>query len=458
MRKFINNKFRNNRIEKYSLNHYLFAFNYCLWEFFSRVGKRKLKSEFNEFQEISTQIINYNDLTWEDKINILFFTFEIEMNHQYIPKKEFRLNKEKYDDEYEKDKKIKFDYIPLFTQNVDNTLDFENYLEKIRKETTGQKYSLKRNFKEHEINDESGILILSKINQKSAYYQAYDLLKKIIKNITKESALFELLYSINSGTGSNKISKEITFKMSLLSEKKIKKELELLIPKFIFREASIFPQSLAYNAYYSPTSNILLVNENTYFNMSLEEGYQKLIQNDDNEGKYTIPLLMLFLHEFLGHGKHALKVNLKYGREKSPTHMTIGYKENLSTFYVESKGESGRFLEFFISPYEEIIYYLKYSQDSFRELLDYKLWIAKDMNELNKIVAKKIILSGFDFKKERELNKGKLLYSFPIPSENSDDCSDSDQEYENGFDGYEDKSDRRLGYYFFRTERGVFCK
>lgn len=458
MQKFINNKFRNNRIEEYSQNHYLFAFNYCLWKFFSHVGKKKFKSEFNEFQDISSQIIKFNNLTWEEKINILFFIFEIEMNHQFIPKKQFRLNKEKYDDEYEKDKKKKFNYIPFFIPKIDNTLDFENYLEKIRQETTGEKYSLKRNFKKNEITEEGGIFFFSEINHKSAYYQAYDLLKKIIKNITKQSVLFELLYLVNSGTGINKISKETTFKMSLLSVEKIKKKLELLIPKFIYRDARILPQSISYNSYYSPISNILLINENIYFNFSLEVGYKELIEKDDNEGKYTIPLLMLFLHEFLGQGKYAFKENLKYGKEKSKNHMQKGFMEKPETFYVENKVDSGRFLEFFISPYEEIIYYLKYSQDSFRELLDYKLWISKDMSEINKIVAKKIILSGFDFMKERKLNKGKLLYSIPIPSDNSEDCIDSDQEYEDEINGWEDKCDRRLEDYFFRTERGVFCK
>ena len=53
---------------------------------------------------------------------------------------------------------------------------------------------------------------MSEINKNSAYYQAYNLLKQIIKNIDNKSLLFELVYMVNSGTGNNKINNEITFK------------------------------------------------------------------------------------------------------------------------------------------------------------------------------------------------------------------------------------------------------
>ena len=255
---------------------------------------------------------------------------------------------------------------------------------------------------------------------------------------------------INSGTGNNKINNEITFKMCLLSEKKIKNELKLLIPKFIFRES----KNSNYNAFYSPYSKILSINENSYFNFNLSEGKEKLIINNDLNGKYTIPLLLLFLHEFLGHGKHAIKENLKFGKEHSPTHLTLNYNKNPLTIYTESKGESGRLVEFIISPYEEIIYYMKYSQDNFKELLNYKIWISDTMDEINQIVAKKIIDTNFNFFEEKKkFHKKELIINFPSPSKNEEEVSESDEEY--NFENIVSVYDKNEYINNYKSYRGV---
>ena len=423
MKKLINNKLRNIQFEEYNENHYDFCFSYCLWKFFSKVGSIFMISEFEYFHSM---VKNLGNLNWKEKINTLFFFLEIKLFENSQQVESFHLSKNNYENEYGKDNKLKSDNIPIFTQKIDNTLDFNNYIESIKKkEKNIDKYKLKRNFiNNFYYTNVPSILFFSDINKNSAYYQSYNLLKKIIENINSDSYIFDLLYMINSGTGNNKLTNEITFKHSLLSEEKIKKELNSLIPKYIFRE------SIAgdYNAYYSPYSKLISVNENSYFNFSIENGEEMLIERDDVECKYTIPLLVLFMHEYLGHGKHAFKNNLKFGREHSPTHITINYKDNPLTFYTENKGESGRLIEFFISPYEEIIYYIKYSQDNFKELMDFNLWISNTMDELNYIVAKKIIATNFDLEKEKKKKKGTLLNNFPIPSQNKKEVSDSDEE------------------------------
>ena len=110
--------------------------------------------------------------------------------------------------------------------------------------------------------------------------------------------------------------------------------------------------------------------------------------------------------------------------------MTLNYNKNPLTIYTENKGESGRLIEFIISPYEEIIYYMKYSQDNFKELLNYKIWISDNMDEINQIVAKKIIDTNFNFFEEKKrLYKKELLINFPIPSINEEEVSESDEEY-----------------------------
>lgn len=78
------------------------------------------------------------------------------------------------------------------------------------------------------------------------------------------------------------------------------------------------------------------------------------------------------MHEIFGHALHNAKKNLKIGREHSPTNFTIKLNNKYKNYYTQNSGESGRIVEFYISPYKEIIFYLKYSNDKFPELLDYK--------------------------------------------------------------------------------------
>ena len=60
--------------------------------------------------------------------------------------------------------------------------------------------------------------------------------------------------------------------------------------------------------------------------------------------------------------------------------------------------------------------------------MDFNLWISNTMDELNYIVAKKIIATNFDLEKEKKKKKGTLLNNFPIPSQNKKEVSDSDEE------------------------------
>ena len=425
IKKFINNKFIN-RLETYNELHYNFIFNFYLWRYYSYIQfYYQVIGIYNEFLLFFNNIKQKVELNWKEKIKTLFFYFEEKIYEQFgIISKPFTL-KNNYEKEYDKSTDNKKNKLIFSQRKKDNSLDFENYIEEIKKNYQSKPYILQRNLNINYYFGGPDILIFSEINKNSAYYQAYNLLKEIIENINNESLLFELIYMIKSGTGNNKIKNEITFKMSLLSEEKIKNELNLLIPKFIFRES----KNTNYNAYYSPYSKILLINENSYFNFNLVEGKEKLIINDDLNGKYTIPLLLLFLHEFLGQGKYVIKENLKFEKENLQTQVTLNYNKNL-LINTENKGKFGRLIEFIISPYEEVIYYMKYSQDNFKELLNYKIWISDNMDEINLIVARKIIDTNFNFFEEKKrLHKKDYLIYFPIPSINEEELSESDEEF-----------------------------
>ena len=92
---------------------------------------------------------------------------------------------------------------------------------------------------------------------------------------------------VASGTGNNINEKEITYKFSLLSEKKIKKILIDTLPSFILRES----KNNNYNAYYSPSTRILMINENNAFRFSLDEGNKFLVFGKDLMGNIQFQYL-----------------------------------------------------------------------------------------------------------------------------------------------------------------------
>ena len=225
---------------------------------------------------------------------------------------------------------------------------------------------------------------------------------------------------VASGNIHNKLENEITYKFSLLSEKKIKEILIETLPTFILRES----KNNNYNAYYSHSTRILMINENNAFGFSLDEGNKILISGKDLTGKYTIPIFILLMHELFGHANHAYTVKTKLSKEHFP--IKISFKKNgkINNYFIESGWESGRMVEFYISQFEEVILYLKFSGDYFPELLTYDKWIGPDFDELNKLIIKKIILSNFN-------SKNYILTTFPAPFEIDDESlfDDSEEKY-----------------------------
>ena len=74
------------------------------------------------------------------------------------------------------------------------------------------------------------------------------------------------------------------------------------------------------------------------------------------------------MHEIYGHVSYAYRERIKLGKEHSPKNLSIKKGYEYIGFFLDNKGESGRAVDFYISPYEEIICYLKLSGDVFSEL------------------------------------------------------------------------------------------
>ena len=428
----IRNKAANKPQEKFTEEHLFLCINYLYLKILEIKEKNifVIEAFLKQIKSFYEKIEKNKEINIHLKISLLFFYYENMIYKLDINPKKVAFDIKLFDDEYD----IKASSnINIKTKNKnleieddnDDILNFEDFKNEIEKNNKINKYQLntKKKIKSQGLssykisnNTEPEILFIKDCNKKSAYYQAIEILKQIILNINEKSALFELLLLVSSGTGNNKLKKEITYKLSLLSEEKIKKILIEIIPKFILRESNI----TRYNGYYSSANKILLINEYSYFGFSMEEGKKNLIENDDIEGIYTIPLLLLFMHEIFGHAFHNNRQNLKIGREHSPTNFTFKINNKYINFYTQNNGESGKIVEFYISPYKEVIFYMKYSGDKFPELLNFKSWTCSSFKDLNEYITKKIIATEYKEKME--------IINYQIPSFNID-VSDSDDEY-----------------------------
>ena len=215
--------------------------------------------------------------------------------------------------------------------------------------------------------------------------------------------MLEILYLLDSDSASNRIYTNVRiFQLSILSLSQIKEHLKLIIPNVIIRKFhSNNDESIGdyYNKY-----GTLVFYEGTLFEKSQEELDSILTNKEDNECEYTISLIMLLLHELFGHVKHRLDRNSSI----SSCNYYNPY-DNYKLCYHCFLGETGRLLEFYISPNEDIIKYLKFGIFPNKELYSPKLWASKDLNNLRNIVINKI--KYYNFK------SNKILGNFPNGSE-----------------------------------------
>ena len=148
IKQFINNKFIN-KFENYNESHYDFIFNFYLWKYFSYLQfYYQVIGSYDEFIHFYNHIKQKEELNWEEKLKILFFYFEKKIYEQFgIISKPFRINKINSQNEYDKciDNKKKN---LIFSQiKKDNSLDFDNYIEGIKKTYISKLYILQKNLK-----------------------------------------------------------------------------------------------------------------------------------------------------------------------------------------------------------------------------------------------------------------------------------------------------------------------
>ena len=295
-------------------------------------------------------------------------------------------------------------------KNIPNSLDIiriifwynEYYLEK--QDFINKIISLFAN-NEININDDNLIYKLHNFNfiypnnlkTDTPYKKCYNFLYQFIDDLNEDSFLLEILFLLDSDTASNRIYKNVRiFQLSLLSLFQIKEHLKSIIPDVIIRK--FHSKNDKSNGSYIHFNGVMECFEGTLYEMNENELNLNLIEKEDKDCKYTIPLIMVFLHELFGHAKHRLDNT----SSMSPTHYYNPH-DNYKLCFHCLMGESGRLLEFYISPKIDIINYLKFSLFPNNELLSTKLWTANDLSELRTIVQKKILDNKFVCKKKIDL-------------------------------------------------------
>lgn len=287
------------------------------------------------------------------------------------------------------------------------------------------------------------IINFNKINKNCAYSKAHDFIKNIMENITLNSKLFKFFYLCNSGCCSNRLIKDqTTFKLSMISEKIIKSHLIKLLPECCF-------------SFYNPNENacritftedrVSFLNEGALFSKKKDELDELLLINDDIKCEYTIPLVMIILHEYYGHSKNAYH----YKKTISPNYINSNDKftfsdelENekltktckIKKYSLSMNGECGRTLEFIISPDRKIIYTLKFSYISMENLLNVNLWISNTFDQLNDAVNIIINQNQITFDEEKLKT---FLPGFPEDISSVEKVSPIEQIFYNSDDNYD---------------------
>jgi hypothetical protein len=164
------------------------------------------------------------------------------------------------------------------------------------------------------------------------------------------------------------------FKLSMLSLAQIKQNLLLLIPKIMIITDRPKKESIGSLI---TDNGILSIYEGNLFKIGKDLSDLNIMNNKDEQVKYTIPIIMLFLHECFC----CFKNRQRFSEIDSPSYFYNPYDDYKLIFHSD-KGECGRLFEFYISPNIEVIKFLKYSYASMPELLNTEYWTSPNRAQL----------------------------------------------------------------------------
>ena len=232
------------------------------------------------------------------------------------------------------------------------------------------------------------------------YNNAISFMENFVEILNEHSYLLEIFYFIDSEASNNIIYKNCRmFKFSLLSLEQIKLHLKLLIPEIIIRYKNT---DKIKNIFYPFNYGVVTIPEYEIFNLNEKDLDKCLINEEDINCKYSIPLIMYLFEKCF-----CQEINKsKSERNEFPNYFYNPYDNYNPTQYNYNRG-NGKIFEFYISSNIDKIRFLKFSLSPLKELFDINLWVKENLDEINKIIDDK--MKNFDM----ELIKDKKLYDFP---------------------------------------------
>lgn len=314
---------------------------------------------------------------------------------------------------------IKTQIIDKQLQMIDNIMEIINDIEQFsenKKDSTILKYRLYRAtlYNLYSVTQEDAknkfycLSILAKYKQKiidinqsskdNPYYKAITFLKEVASKLNEKSCLFDLLMQYNSGISediillgennkNNKVVAEDTkYELSLLTVEEITKHLTDILPDFIIR----YTCNNDIYSFYSSLNDLIFINEQKTFNDSI-------ICSFDNKMCYTLPIVLLLIHECWGHMK-VVKSNKIKRESPIKNYLRSGnFNEELMEIIEKKtgkiKGESGLelenliigskdkfFSEFLLNKYENIN----------KNLLNSDLWVKTSFKDFQNLMRKNV--------------------------------------------------------------------
>ena len=309
------------------------------------------------------------------------------------------------------------DDIEQFTNDKENQIELKY---RLYRSTLYNLYSITE---EKSSNKEICIDILSEYNQKiiniatssenNPYYRAIEFLKDLANNLNEDSCLFDLLMQYNSGISDdinlfNQKRKTIRgaentkFELSMLTVNEIKNHLKDILPNFILR----YTCDDDTNGFYSSLNNLIFINEKKSFK-------ENFISDFDDDLNYTLPIVIILIHECWGHNKVYISNEMKRDTPIRNYLKNDDFDENIVKIKKgdtgKIKGESGFELEYLITGSKNInnilSQYLLNCKENNQDLLKVKYWVKPNFNELQRKLIKKI---KKDNPKLIDLDKNKL--------------------------------------------------
>lgn len=285
------------------------------------------------------------------------------------------------------------------------------------------------------------IIDINVCSENNPYYIAVFFLKEVADNLNEDSALFDLLMQYNSGISDdiNLINKQniqeknnSKYEISMITVSEVATHLKNILPEFMIR----YTCDSKTNSFYSTLNDLIFINEKKTFK-------QDDILDLDEYEEYTLPIVMLLLHESWGHRKVAKSNEIE---KDSPIRNYLrneNFKEELNEIIKDEagkkkKGESGLKIEFLITGDDKSRIFPEflsnYWNDINKNLLNVRLWVKNDFSEFQKLM-----IENYEEIYKMDINK--------IKSKNREDEKDND------FSIYQEKV-----YYIDGVKIGPFYK